>query len=67
MDDERRENLRQAPKTIGKAIYLKGKSIAGKKQQNNQVIDDLVIARKFATTVRSVPFLCYPNSKIVPQ
>ena len=33
--------------------------------KNKQVIDDLVIPQKFATTVWSVPFLCYSNSKIV--
>ena len=33
MGDDRRSNLRKAPETIGKAIYRKGKSIAGKKQQ----------------------------------
>jgi len=33
MGDDMRSNLRKAPETIGKAIYRKGKSIAGKKQQ----------------------------------
>ena len=33
MGDDRRSNLRKATETIGKAIYRKGKSIAGKKQQ----------------------------------
>ena len=44
MGDDRRSNLRKEPETIGKAIYRKGKSIAGKKQQleNKQVIDNLV-------------------------
>jgi len=33
MGDDRRSNLRKAQETIGKAIYRKGKSISGKKQQ----------------------------------
>ena len=36
MGNDKRENLRKAPKTIGKAINLKGKSIAGKKLTQKQ-------------------------------
>ena len=46
-------------------LYLKDKSIAGKKQENKQVIDNLITARKFPTTVLFVPCLGYSNSKMV--
>ena len=57
--------MRKALKTIGKVIYLKKNPQQERNSNNKQVIDNLVTAQKFATTVRPVPFLYYSNSKIV--